>query len=97
MFFSVYVLKSLQRNYFYVGLTNNIDRRVRQHQEGKERTTRPYLPFQLLVAEEYETRADARIREKYFKSGIGKERLKEHFGNMCPSGGIGRRARLKIV
>lgn len=75
MFF-VYAISSLERNYIYVGLTENLDRRISEHNSGKNRTTQPYRPFKLIYFEEFETRMDARIKEKYFKSGIGKEKLK---------------------
>ncbi|HLD60707.1 MAG TPA: GIY-YIG nuclease family protein [Patescibacteria group bacterium] len=73
----VYVLNSLSRNYIYVGLTDVIDRRFKQHQQGRERTTAPYRPFELVHTEEFATRAEARKREKYLKSGIGKEWIKK--------------------
>lgn len=76
MFF-VYAIKSCFKNYIYVGLTNNSQRRIEQHRAGKEKTTAPYRPFDTLIIEEYPTRIDARIREKYLKSGIGKEWLKK--------------------
>ncbi|RJQ31628.1 GIY-YIG nuclease family protein [Candidatus Parcubacteria bacterium] len=72
----VYAIKSLNRNYLYVGLTNNPERRINQHNEGRERTTRTYAPFRTLIVENFSTRVDARNREKYLKSGIGKEYLK---------------------
>jgi putative endonuclease len=72
----VYILKSQIRKYFYVGLTNNAERRFQQHQAGRERTTRAYRPFELVQVEMYATRQEARKREKYLKSGIGKEWLK---------------------
>ena len=72
----VYAIKSLHRNYIYVGLTNNIQRRISQHNNGESKTTRPYRPFVLIYSEQLKTRMDARKREKYFKSGIGKEFLK---------------------
>ena len=75
--FIVYVLRSLARNYVYVGLTNNLVRRFDQHQSGKERTTKPYRPFKIVLTEEYRTRILAREREKYLKSGSGKEWLKK--------------------
>ena len=68
-----YVLNSIKRKYIYVGLTNNIERRFKQHQKGKEKTTAPYRPFQIILIEKYQTRLEARNREKYLKSGIGKE------------------------
>lgn len=78
MFF-VYVLNSLSRNYIYVGLTNNVPRRVSQHQEGREKTTAPYRPFKCIYVEEFYSRQEAREREKYLKSGIGKEWIKKNF------------------
>ena len=60
----------------YVGLTNNLRRRLREHQQGKEKTTRAYRPFALVHFEEFPSRQEARGREKYLKSGIGKEWLK---------------------
>ena len=47
-----------------------------EHNSGKNKTTKPYLPFKIIYTEKVETRVDARKREKYFKSGIGKEILK---------------------
>ena len=73
----VYAINSLKRNYIYVGMTGDPERRIGQHQDGKERTTAPYRPFQVLVIEEFTTRIEARKREKYLKSGIGKEWIKK--------------------
>ncbi len=72
----VYVIKSQIRNYIYVGLTDNVTRRISQHNEKHNKTTKPYAPFDVLLVEEYHSRPEARIREKYLKSGIGKEFLK---------------------
>jgi len=74
--FYVYAIKSNIRNYIYVGLTNNIERRITEHNKGENKTTKPYKPFKLIYSEECETREKAREREKYLKSGIGKEFLK---------------------
>ncbi len=72
----VYAISSLERNYIYVGLTDNVERRLSEHNTGKNKTTKPYAPFMLILSEEYVTRVEARSREKYFKSGTGKEKLK---------------------
>ena len=72
----VYALSSLRRNYMYVGMTSDVKRRMRAHNVGKEKTTRPYLPFRLLYIESCENRIEARKREKYWKSGTGKEQLR---------------------
>ncbi|MFY9457557.1 MAG: GIY-YIG nuclease family protein [Candidatus Spechtbacterales bacterium] len=58
-------------------MTNNLERRFGQHQSGKERTTAPYRPFKTILVESYSSRIEARKREKYLKSGIGKEMLKK--------------------
>jgi putative endonuclease len=75
----VYVLRSEQKKYLYVGLTNNLERRISQHQNGREQTTSPYRPFELVYTEKYPTRAEARKREKQLKSGQGKEWLKSKY------------------
>ena len=72
----VYALKSLERNYIYVGLTNDLDRRFNEHQTGKNKTTKPYRPFVLIYQERFELRIDARQKEIHLKSGVGKEFLK---------------------
>ena len=74
--FTVYALKSIDRNYIYVGLTNDINRRFNQHQNGQNKTTSPYKPFVLIYQEDFPTRIEARQKEIYLKSGSGKEFLK---------------------
>jgi putative endonuclease len=72
----VYAISSLKRNYIYVGLTDNIERRLSEHNTGKNKTTKPYCPFVVIYFEECNSRIEARNREKYFKSGSGKEKLR---------------------
>ena len=74
--FIVYAIKSKVKNYIYVGLTKNLVDRLRRHNAGYEKTTRSYKPFDLIYTEECSDRIVAREKEKYFKSGIGKEFLK---------------------
>jgi putative endonuclease len=70
--FTVYAIKSVSRNYIYVGLTSNLQSRIERHNLGYEKTTKPYAPFKLIYQEELPDRPSARKREKYFKSGQGK-------------------------
>jgi len=74
--YTVYAINSLTRNYIYVGLTNNLERRFKQHNEKRERTTRSYAPFELLYSKELPDRILARSHEKYLKSEAGKEFLR---------------------
>ncbi len=72
----VYAITSLSRSYIYVGLSDDVERRIGEHQGGKNKTTKPYRPFSLILVETFETRIEARQREKYLKSGVGKQFLK---------------------
>ena len=71
----VYAISSLCRNYIYVGLTDNVARRLKQHNKGYKRSTKPYAPYELLLTQVWGDRAEARRLEKYYKSGCGKEYL----------------------
>jgi len=50
--FYVYAIKSISRNYIYVGMTNNIVRRLGEHNKGENKSTKAYIPFILLIREE---------------------------------------------
>ena len=78
--FYVYVISSETKNYVYVGLTNSVERRLKEHNNGHNKTTKPYRPFKLILTEKFKTRLEARKREKYMKSGICKEYLKALIG-----------------
>lgn len=71
--YHVYVIKSIHKNYRYTGITGNIQRRIREHNRGYNKTTKPYLPFVLIFTEECPDRKCARTREKQLKSGFGRE------------------------
>ncbi len=74
--YTVYALCSEFRNYIYVGITNDIDRRLNEHNKCLNKTTKAYAPFILFYTEEYPSRVTSWKREKYLKSGFGKEFLK---------------------
>ncbi|GAB4022205.1 GIY-YIG nuclease family protein [Spirosoma koreense] len=72
----VYAIQSEVDGRIYIGMTNNLARRVQEHNSGKNRSTRFYKPWKLIYTEQVSTRAEARKRELYLKSGVGKEFLK---------------------
>lgn len=76
MIYYVYAIKSIERNYIYVGMTDNLERRIAQHNNKREQTTRPYAPFKIIYTKEFDSRNSARQEEKRLKSGFGKEFLK---------------------
>ncbi len=75
--FIVYVIRSVNHNFTYVGLTDNLERRLYQHNHKAGRSTRPYAPYTLIYTESFEDRTSARKREKYLKSTAGKNHLRK--------------------
>ncbi|MBL7927990.1 MAG: GIY-YIG nuclease family protein [Bacteroidia bacterium] len=75
----VYVLKSDKDGRLYVGMTSNLDRRLSEHINGNVFSTKGYRPWKLVFHEHFPSRDSARKREKYLKSGSGKEWLKKKF------------------
>jgi putative endonuclease len=76
MAYIIYAIKSSFDNRIYVGFTVNLEKRLKEHNQGKTKSTKGFRPWSLLYNEVVETRLEARKREKYFKSGCGKEFLK---------------------
>ena len=57
-------------------MTNVLERRIAEHNNGENKSTKAYRPFKLIYSETFPDRISARAKEKYLKSGIGKEFLK---------------------
>ncbi|MBT8178666.1 MAG: GIY-YIG nuclease family protein [Eudoraea sp.] len=68
----VYLIYSEGYNRYYVGLSNSPNRRLKEHNIGKTKSTRPYRPWILVHSEGFSTFAEARKREKYLKSAAGR-------------------------
>ena len=62
----------------YVGISEDAERRIAEHNRGSVRSTRPYLPWKLVYVEVMESRTEARKREKYLKSAAGRRWRKKH-------------------
>jgi len=79
--FYAYVLKSLKNNRFYYGCTNNLKKRLFEHNIGKSKYTQYTKPFELIYFEKFKTLKEVRKREKFFKSGQGREFIKKTLNN----------------
>jgi putative endonuclease len=80
--FYVYVLKSFQDEDLYIGSTNDLKRRFKEHQEGKSFSTKLRRPFELIYYEAYKNEKDARLREHQLKlRGNSRRFLKERIKN----------------
>jgi len=77
----VYVLQSLKDNDFYTGFTENLKRRVEEHNNKEELSTKSRTPFELVYFEGCVSKKDAIAREKYLKTGKGKRYLKYRLSN----------------
>ncbi|MFA6419127.1 MAG: GIY-YIG nuclease family protein, partial [Candidatus Margulisiibacteriota bacterium] len=75
--YSVYVLKSLKDNNLYIGMTADLKKRMARHNSGYEKATRNRIPLELIHSELFATREEARKREKYLKSGFGREIIRK--------------------
>jgi len=73
----VYVLLSLEDNKFYVGFTSDLERRLKEHNSGKNTSTKSRLPLELIYYEAHLSKTDAARRERYFKTSKGKSTLKQ--------------------
>ena len=80
MYFN-YILE-LSTGEFYKGFTSTLDKRLKEHLNGKVRSTKNKLPFALIHVELSTNRAEARELEKFFKSGYGRETIKEIAENL---------------
>ena len=72
----IYVIKSEKDKNWYTGYTNDLNRRLLEHNTGKTFSTKSRLPFKLIYSEACLNQEDAKAREKYLKSGIGKRYIK---------------------
>jgi putative endonuclease len=81
MFYN-YILVSLKNGEFYTGFTDNLVRRLKEHNQGLNFSTKRYLPWKLIYYEACLDKDDALRREKYLKTTQGirmvKRRLKEY-------------------
>ena len=64
---------------FYVGVTENIDARLREHNSGEVTHTAKFMPWTLKSYFAFKDRKKAFAFEKYLKSGSGRAFAKKHF------------------
>ncbi len=77
--YKVYVIKSINFDWIYVGMTTDIERRLHDHNVGYNKSTKAKAPYSLLFVEEYPDSSSARNREKYLKTTVGKRFIRKNF------------------
>lgn len=81
--FYVYCIESKKNDKLYFGYTNDLKRRLEEHNKGLNISTKQYKPWIVIYYEACIMESDAERREKYLKTNIGrrmfKRRLKDYF------------------
>ena len=75
--FYTYILKSKIQVKYYTGYTDNLERRLNEHNQGRNIYSSRYIPWKIAYKEEFTTETEAIKREKYFKSAAGRRWLKK--------------------
>ena len=76
--YTVYLLKSKTTGKHYTGQTEDLERRLKEHNAGLlGKSTKGKGPWDVIYKEEYKTRSEAMEREKYLKTGAGRDYLKK--------------------
>jgi len=77
----VYILQSLKNKKLYIGYTNNLKKRLQEHNSGKSLATKPFRPYKLIFYEAFLDKKDAKAREEYLKSGWGLRSIRKMLKN----------------
>ena len=81
MLYYSYVIRSLKNGILYKGSTNNIEYRLYHHNTGKSPYTSRHTPWEMVLFEEFNSRSEAMKREKWYKSGVGREWIDKQLKN----------------
>jgi putative endonuclease len=72
----VYILQSEKNKRLYKGVTNDLKRRLKEHNSGSVPFTKTLKPWKLIYYEAFSNKEDATREEKFLKSGKGRDRIK---------------------
>lgn len=81
----VYILYSLKDKKFYKGFTTDLNRRLKEHNSGKNTSTAYRQPLKLVHYEAYLVKKDAEFREKYLKTSMGQRVIKKQLKYLIES------------
>ena len=86
-FYYVYILHNALRNFIYIGYSEDLKQRIIYHNKGENKSTKAYVPLELIHYEAYRNIKDAKRRELYLKSNKGRATLmtmlREYFKKDC--------------
>ena len=64
----VYILRSVNTDRYYIGCTNDMERRLGEHNSGKSASTKAFRPWEMAHSEYFESLLQARRRERDLKA-----------------------------
>jgi putative endonuclease len=82
-FYYVYVLHNSAKNFIYIGYSENLRERVISHNKGENKSTKTYVPLELIHYEAYRNMEDAKRREDYLKTNRGRTTLMTMLKDYC--------------
>ncbi|KKW39609.1 hypothetical protein A2454_06190 [Candidatus Peribacteria bacterium RIFOXYC2_FULL_55_14] len=82
----VYYLESENEKHWYIGMTNDIRRRLTEHNGGKSIHTNKHKPWKLRMAVSFVSYTKAKEFEEYLKSHSGRAFVKKHLEEACKLG-----------
>ncbi|MCF7874221.1 MAG: GIY-YIG nuclease family protein [Candidatus Omnitrophica bacterium] len=77
----VYILLNKARTRTYTGVAEDVKKRLKEHNTGKVKFSRPYRPYEIIYTKSFETLKEARQKERFYKSTTGRRKLKEMIFN----------------
>ena len=73
----VYIPLNEAKTKTYTGVTANLEKRLKEHNEGRVESSRPYGSYRIVYTEAFPTLSEARQAEGFYKSTSGRRRLKQ--------------------
>jgi putative endonuclease len=77
----VYILQSFKNQSLYIGYSSDLRNRVTSHNEGRNKATKPFIPYRLIFYEAFLNEKDAKNREEYLKGGYGRKTINKMLKN----------------
>lgn len=88
MITSLYILESQKDNSYYVGITNNLRRRIEEHNLGKVFSTKHKIPFKLIFSQDFPDKAAAMAKEKQLKSWKKRKAIERYINKALSSSSV---------
>ncbi|MBI4038631.1 GIY-YIG nuclease family protein [Candidatus Daviesbacteria bacterium] len=81
MYYYFYILRSKKNGKLYLGYTPDLKERIKLHNNGENKATKPNIPYELIFFSGFKNKTDALNCEKYFKTTAGWRRIHKMLEN----------------